>query len=345
MAELTSAIDFEPAPADPQLLEERRHYYGGSDAGVVLGLNRYRSAWDLYAEKTGLVPPWPGNERTHMGSILEPVVADEYARRRKVQVRRVPFWLDTVVGVFGGHPDRIVLNEKRGLECKTFDARGKEAELWSQPGEPVRVPHEYYLQCQWYMGLRPAYVVWDIAVAFGARRIGVYPIEARQAVIRTARERVLEFHEKYVAQRIPPPIEPTETAKRWLATLGKETEEIIRVPEADEIALSLRRTNADLAKLKKEKAKLEVQVKALIGHNLGLEGPGYVIKWSPVAPKTKAVTDWEGLLLEYSRHYKFQVQAADIINRSGMATLKKGYRRISSKFEGDEPEEEEESDG
>ena len=41
---------------------------GGSDAGAVIGLNPYKSAYALWAEKTGRVPGFEGNTRTAVGS-------------------------------------------------------------------------------------------------------------------------------------------------------------------------------------------------------------------------------------------------------------------------------------
>lgn len=37
-------------------LKERRHSIGGSDVGALLGLNRYRSPYTVWAEKIGLLP-------------------------------------------------------------------------------------------------------------------------------------------------------------------------------------------------------------------------------------------------------------------------------------------------
>lgn len=38
-------------------LQERTKGLGGSDAGVVLGLNKYKTAFELWLEKTGQVEP------------------------------------------------------------------------------------------------------------------------------------------------------------------------------------------------------------------------------------------------------------------------------------------------
>ena len=38
-------------------LEDRRKSIGGSDAAAVIGLNRYRTPMEVYADKLGALPP------------------------------------------------------------------------------------------------------------------------------------------------------------------------------------------------------------------------------------------------------------------------------------------------
>ena len=53
---------------------------GGSDCGSVLGLNPYKSAYTLAAEKIGMIPPadLSGNAKVWFGTQLEPVVATRF---------------------------------------------------------------------------------------------------------------------------------------------------------------------------------------------------------------------------------------------------------------------------
>ena len=44
---------------------------GGSDASAVIGFNPYKSAYTLWAEKTGRIPEFEGNLITEVGSYLE----------------------------------------------------------------------------------------------------------------------------------------------------------------------------------------------------------------------------------------------------------------------------------
>ena len=53
-------------------LAERRKSLGGSDMGAVLGLNRFRSPYSVWADKTGKLPDTADSEAMRIGRDLEP---------------------------------------------------------------------------------------------------------------------------------------------------------------------------------------------------------------------------------------------------------------------------------
>jgi len=72
-------------------LEVRQTGLGGSDASVVLGLNKWNTPFALWAEKRGeVVSDFTGNEATRWGNRLERAVAEEYAERENVSVVAYP---------------------------------------------------------------------------------------------------------------------------------------------------------------------------------------------------------------------------------------------------------------
>lgn len=72
-----------------QWLEDRRSGIGASEAAAAIGVNPYRSAIELWAEKCGLVDPpdLSANEAVEFGVRLEPVIAESYAARTGRDVR------------------------------------------------------------------------------------------------------------------------------------------------------------------------------------------------------------------------------------------------------------------
>lgn len=53
-------------------LEYRRKGVCGSDASVILGINKYRSVFELWEDKTGISKKNDeGNQYTHFGQVME----------------------------------------------------------------------------------------------------------------------------------------------------------------------------------------------------------------------------------------------------------------------------------
>ena len=105
-----------------QQREARMHGIGGSDAGVILGVSPYKSAVELYLEKTGQAEPpdLSDNEAVEMGNWLEPVAADLFAKRLRLKLRRVNETLaDRRHPFLMAHLDRRVVGERALVEIKT----------------------------------------------------------------------------------------------------------------------------------------------------------------------------------------------------------------------------------
>ena len=63
---------------------------GGSDIACIMGLNPWKSAYALYAEKHGDVEPedLSNNEFVYWGTVLEQVVADRFCELTGKKVRK-----------------------------------------------------------------------------------------------------------------------------------------------------------------------------------------------------------------------------------------------------------------
>ena len=89
-------------------LEHRKLGVGGSDASVVCGVNRYKSAVELWMDKTGQLPYQEAGEAAYWGTQLEPFVRAEFTKRTGIEVRQIkqllqseehPFMLANLDGV------------------------------------------------------------------------------------------------------------------------------------------------------------------------------------------------------------------------------------------------------
>ena len=83
-------------------LKYRTTGIGGSDVSVIAGINPYRSVFQLWLEKTGQTEPCEsGNECTHFGTVLEPIVKQEFTERTGIEIAEPKFIYQ--------HPDYLLL--------------------------------------------------------------------------------------------------------------------------------------------------------------------------------------------------------------------------------------------
>jgi len=192
-------------------LDARKKGIGGSDAGVIVGLNKWKSPFTLWLEKTGQAEEedLSDNEYVYWGNVLEETVAREFTIRTGKKVRRcgllqheeIPFLLASV--------DRLVVGENAGLECKT--ANGFAAKEW----DGDNVPDSYYVQCQHYMAVTGA-ERWYIAALIGGNRFVMQTIERNEEEIKALLQAETEFWRK-VTEKEMPDVDGSEDCAKALA--------------------------------------------------------------------------------------------------------------------------------
>jgi putative phage-type endonuclease len=324
----TADVELAGDPKQEQFLRERREIVGGTDAAAILGFHPWRTAWDVAAEKKGLLPPTIVSERMEWGTIMEHPIACEYAHRTGRRVRRLGGAVrDRDLPWLGGHPDRIVIGEKRGVEVKTVE-RGMDE--WSRPGEPQRVPKHYYLQCQTYMSAM-RFPVWDLVPLFGMTRMRIYEVPADERVIRPMRERLIEFHARFIAGPDMPPIEPSEAARAYLRQRFPEprTEDWkYATEEEEEIVRRWLEAKRVHKQAEKELESWKMQLQQAIGDAHGIVAGEDVVSWKKDRDSVALETDWQGLLTEYASRHGFEVAADDIVARTHQVVTRTGARKL-----------------
>ena len=104
---------------------KRSNYVGGSDIAVIMGLSRWKTPLQLWAEQTGEVEPEDisGKEAVEMGIELEETVARVFTKRTDLKVRRSPKnYTHKEHPMLGCQVDRLVEGTNELLECKTCSA-------------------------------------------------------------------------------------------------------------------------------------------------------------------------------------------------------------------------------
>lgn len=215
-------------------LAERRNSIGGSDVGALLGLNKYRSPYSVWAEKTGRLAEPPDNEAMRQGRDLEEYVAMRFMERSGKKARRYNFLLRNP-----GFPhlhaniDRRLVGERAGLECKTASA------LAMKDYADGSFPESYYAQCVSYLAVT-GWERWYLAALVLNKALFVYQLTTVEddpvpewcdggvyvppSETAALGELVESFWTQYVEKDAPPPPDGSgPTTEAIKAVLGEDT--------------------------------------------------------------------------------------------------------------------------
>lgn len=263
-------------------LEARRAGIGGSDAAVIVGLNRWKSPFQLWLEKTGKAEPedLSDNEYVYWGKVLEEAVAKRFCeltgkkaqRRGLLQMDGCPYIIASV--------DRMVVGENAGLECKTCN--GFAAKEW----EDDEVPAAYYVQCQHYMMVTGC-ERWYIAVLIGGNRFVWKEIPRNDKEIDLLFQAETEFWHK-VQEGIMPEVDGSESCKDALVAefQGGIAEPLTLPGMAVGIIEQIRKIEDAKNDLENNSEFYKNQLRKMMGsYELGYAGD-YKVSWKAQAGRT-----------------------------------------------------------
>ena len=283
------------ASLSPEQLALRQHGLGASEVAAILGLDPFRTALDVYLDKTGQVGPLPENRFMRWGKRLEAVIADEYAANHPERELKPS---GTVTGPepwMLATPDRLVYGPGGpsvpawGLECKS---RGHyNADAWGESGSD-EVPHAVAVQCHWGM-IVTALERWDVAVLLGGNDYREYTLAWDDTIARELVARARTFWFDHVQAKVHPPFTGAPSDHAFLLkTYPEHTGEMVPATvEITEKATLLQVHRAAIDRHMAEKDRLEAEIKEFIGGRLGVEGPFGRITWTHQDPaEVKAYT-------------------------------------------------------
>ena len=199
------ALQILPPGVDRQSwLAERRTGIGGSDVSALVGLSRWTSRVELWEDKTGRLPLVDeASEEAEMGTLLEPVVRDRFARVHQVRVdlcgmlrsQRWPWML--------ANPDGLITDKRVGYEGKTCTIW--KAHEWGDPDNPL-VPDHAELQAQWCMAVT-GWDAWWVACLIGGQRNVYRHVERDDELIGDLVEISREFWNRNVLDDAEPDVD------------------------------------------------------------------------------------------------------------------------------------------
>ena len=267
-----------------QWLAYRRTGLGGSDAGAIMGVSPYRSAYSVWADKLGALPPAEDSEPMRQGRDLEEYVARRFSEETGLRVRRNRQMLRSI-----DHPmmlaniDRQVVGQRAGLECKTSRdirmTRYKNGEY----------PLEYYAQCLHYLAVT-GWDRWYLAVLVYGTGLLVYTINRRDAADDISALIAAEeaFWRDYVETRSQPAPDALESTIRALGAVWAAPDAGTAIDadaETDALLTDLAALRRQRRALDNQIAEAENRVKAAMGAAEEIRGTSARCIWRNVTAR------------------------------------------------------------
>lgn len=194
-------------------LRYRKQGITGTDAGAIVGLNPYQSAFQVYEDKISDDVSDFDNESMRQGRDLEEYVAQRFCEATGFKVRRA-----NAIFQNKEHPimladfDRMIVGQKAGLECKTVSPYS--ADKWKDGA----IPAHYQMQVQHYLAVS-GFDCWYIAAVIFGRDFIIRKIERDEELIQyliTIEER---FWKEHVEARVMPEPDGSKSCSEEIAKL------------------------------------------------------------------------------------------------------------------------------
>lgn len=262
-------------------LKIRKGYIGGSEAGAVVGLNPYKSAYTLWAEKTGKVPEFEGNLTTKVGSYLEDLVANLFTEETGKKVRRKNRVLVNEDYPFAcADVDRMVVGEDAILEIKTTNS--VPAMRLFRKGE---YPEAWYCQMTHYLavtGAKKAY----LAVLIECRDFKIFELERDEEEIAALMRAEKDFW-NLVQTDAPPTADCLKSTSDTLVAIypTSNTDSVNLFGYENELAQYMA-VSSQIKALEEQKDGFANRIKAYLGEAGRGESEGYKVSWASSERKT-----------------------------------------------------------
>lgn len=247
--------------------EIRSKGVGGSDIAPIMGLSKWKTAHELWLEKTGTVEPDKMDSQVmHFGNILEQVVADEFVSRHGLKLRkRNQTFVHKEYPQLLANIDRSVDGQKAVFEAKTSSAF-----LLGDWGEEMSedVPDYYRVQVEHYMtvlGYETAY----LSVLIGGNTFRTFFFERDPELAQMIMDAAIDFWDM-VLKGTPPPINYDHQTshdmllRRYPGTNGKKITLPNDIQPWHEVLLQ---TSEKILELEKVKLGCKNRIQEAIGEN------------------------------------------------------------------------------
>lgn len=276
-------------------LAARTHGIGGSDVGAICGVSPFTSARQIYLKKTGQYEDSTqqsdaSKERMHFGHMLEPIVADEYARRelegtnlKLVDIDATMQHKDHTWAL--ANIDRLIVEVQEDgtekpvgiLECKTT------SEYMNDEWESGEILQSYIYQLNWYLwilGLEKG----AFACLVGGNKFYSYEVYRNDELLNdTIIPAAKSFWFDNVLALKEPEMQSTdkEFANEMYSTVVKNSEIVFEDDESNKLAETVFDCKAKIKELTTIMEEAQNRLKDRLKENEIGYCKDYTVKWSP----------------------------------------------------------------
>ena len=223
-----------------------------------------------------------------------------------------------------GSPDRVVVKDgevTHGLECKF---RGERLlAMYGESGTDGVLESDMAQSC-FYMGIFPLVKEWYVSVQFSNRERRLFVIQRDQELIDQFYQIAKDFLENHLIPQIPPPIDGSESSKRYLNYRYPKDQGPILEPTDEEILMTVenyRQLKRNLKDLEGTISTYENTLKSIIGDCAGMKGDWGKITWTKNKDSVKV--DYGAMLDELCAYIPADVFDDSLKNHT---TIKPGAR-------------------
>lgn len=199
-------------------LIQRQKGIGGSDIGALLGLSKWKTAFDIFIDKTEqITDEGEESEIIYWGNQFEDVVAKEFTKRTGKKVRKdKTHYRHREHEFMVANIDRRVVGENAILECKTTSAYN--AKEWNED----EIPASYLLQVQHYMAVTGAEKAY-IACLIGGQKFVWKEVKKDYELIKIIENACVEFWTNHILTGIAPALDGSTRASEYLKDRYKDS--------------------------------------------------------------------------------------------------------------------------
>ena len=243
-----------------QFLLDRKKGIGGSDVASILGVSPYRTALEVYHDKTSpeLVLDEP-TEDMQRGVRVEKYILQEYSERSEVELNtNIPTIVDKQYPFMRANIDANVVVEAKSTKAPISS--------WESG-----IPEYYKAQVAYYAMLTDANYV-EIPVLFSGWKYACFTYWRDEAYEANIKEAVIHFWHNHIVKNIPP--KPTSPEELMAAYPKLEEKTIEADNDIREKVYLLQEAQALRKKLEEQEKQLKTQIQGYMG-DAGLLDAGF----------------------------------------------------------------------